>query len=69
MDQKEMTKQLIADQLCMIIRAYTMPDELKRFIGDGIKNGDRIRIIVEVTLTDGFPTFKGMEFRVREDKT
>jgi len=52
----------------MIIRAYTMPDELKRFIGDGVKNGDRFRIIIEATLTEGFPTFKSIEFRVREDK-
>lgn len=67
MDETEMRKELIADQLSRIIEAYTDPEDLLGFLGDGIKNGDRMRVIIEVTMDDGCPTFKGVEFRVRRD--
>lgn len=67
MAEKELKKQLIADQLSKIIKTYTNPASLLELVGDGIKNGDRMRVIVEVSMFDGFPTFKGVEFRVRRD--
>jgi hypothetical protein len=59
-----------AKEISKIISEHTRPEDIERWIEGGFVDPCRIRVIVEMDVHGGLRnvTFRGTEYRVREDE-